>query len=93
MSEVNITPEEKEEMIKEIAETIISRVKRNAYEKVREAFENMCYMGVWEKLDIHYIVSFDKNYLLDMLNKIRRNKGLAFIIESYFKEKEGDNGK
>jgi hypothetical protein len=67
-----LTPEEKGEMIKEIAEMIISRVNRNAYEKVKEAFEDKSFDFSFETLDIHYIFTFDKDTLLDILNKIRK---------------------
>jgi hypothetical protein len=72
MNEFNITPEEKEEMIKEIAEIIINRVKRNAYEKVKKDFGDISLDPHFETLKIHYIFEFDRDYLLDILDRIRK---------------------
>jgi hypothetical protein len=74
MKPLNITPEEKEEIVKEIAERLKDTVYANAYRKVADALNNIDLnsLETMREIEVNYKLVFTTDDVAQILGRIRR---------------------
>jgi len=74
MKPLNITPEEKEEIVKEIAERMKDIVYANAYRKVADALNDIDLnsLETMREIEVNYKLVFTTDDVAQILGRIRR---------------------